>query len=261
MHGKLILTILIAAALAACVPLTASPPNGPMATQQAATGLAMANGVLTATYAAVPTKQRPTLVPPPQTPQGFQFGGTPNIGSTGVPVTGATATAAPPSPTLAATTAPFASTTPAYPVTVMPTVGASATSSIPNTGGIGTSLPQAGATPDCNHALDAAAAGPKVRLVIRNDTLGPITFSMGLSSPNSFGQCGYLAWAPIPKGSKIVVEVPQTRPNAGDACYWGYAQLQDPRNSGTISQSGICLTPSQRWVIGVGYNRISYATQ
>ena len=108
---------------------------------------------------------------------------------------------------------------------------------------------------DCNHLLDVAAAGASTTLLIRNDTRGPVTFSMGLGSPNAFGQCGYLGWS-VPKANSITVTVPQTRTNQGDPCYWAYAFINDPKHQTTVSASGYCLNNPDKWTIDIGYDKM-----
>ncbi len=112
-----------------------------------------------------------------------------------------------------------------------------------------------GGSQDCNHLLDVAAAGASTTLLIRNNTKGPATFSMGLGSPNSFGQCGYLGWS-VPKGNSISVTVPQNRTNQGDPCYWAYAFINDPKHQTTVSAGGYCLNNPDKWTIDIGYDKM-----
>jgi hypothetical protein len=115
--------------------------------------------------------------------------------------------------------------------------------------------PPAGGSEDCNHALDVGASGAQAAVLIRNDTKGPVTFSMGLGSKNSFGQCGYLSWS-IPKANSVYVSVPQTRTNQGDPCYWAYAWINDPKHQSTVSGGGYCINNPDKWTFDVGYDRI-----
>ncbi len=108
---------------------------------------------------------------------------------------------------------------------------------------------------DCNHLLDVAAAGASTTLLIRNNTKGAVTFSMGLGSPNSYGQCGYLGWS-VPKGNSITVTVAQTRTNQGDPCYWVYAFINDPKHQATVSDGGYCLNNPDKWTIDIGYDKM-----
>jgi hypothetical protein len=108
---------------------------------------------------------------------------------------------------------------------------------------------------DCNHhVLDVGAAGAQAPVLIRNDTRGPIQFSMGLSTKNSYGQCGYLGWN-IAKGQSIMVSVPLTRTNQGDPCYWAAANILDPKRPTTVSGGG-CINNGDKWTFDVGYDRI-----
>ncbi len=61
---------------------------------------------------------------------------------------------------------------------------------------------------DCNHRMDVGASGATAPVLIRNDTKGPITFTLYLGSKNSFGQCGWQSWGPIAKANSILVSVP-----------------------------------------------------
>ena len=104
---------------------------------------------------------------------------------------------------------------------------------------------------DCNHLLDVAAAGPKATVVIRNDAKAPITFNMGISTKNTFGECGFLSWA-IPKANSISVSVPQIRTNLGDSCYWTYVWINDPKSPKTLSPNAVyCIDNAAKWLFVV----------
>ena len=92
--------------------------------------------------------------------------------------------------------------------------------------------------------------------MVRNDTKGPVTFTMGISSKNSFGQCGYLSWSNIPKGNSITVSVPINHTNQGDPCYWAYAWINDPQHQSNVSGGGFCINDGDKWTFDVGYDRI-----
>jgi hypothetical protein len=109
---------------------------------------------------------------------------------------------------------------------------------------------------DCNQLLDVGAAGPKAPVVIKNDTKGPITFSMGINTKNTFGQCGYMSWGNIRKGDSISVSVPQIRTNLGDSCYWAFAWINDPKHQTTVSAGGFCIDNSLKWTFDVSYDKI-----
>ena len=108
---------------------------------------------------------------------------------------------------------------------------------------------------DCNHPLDVGSAGATTTVLINNNTKGPVTFSIGLGSRNSFGECGYVGWS-IPKGQSVSASVPQTRTNQGDPCYWAYAWINDPRHSTTVSGGGFCLNNPDKWTFDIGYDKI-----
>lgn len=107
----------------------------------------------------------------------------------------------------------------------------------------------------CNALLDVSAAGPTFPLTVRNNTKGPITVTIGISSKNKFGQCGYLSWSNIPKGQSITAQVPQT---LGGVCYWAYAWINDPKQTGTVSGGGYCWNNSDKVILDVYYDRFSF---
>ncbi len=109
---------------------------------------------------------------------------------------------------------------------------------------------------ECNQPLDVAASGPKAPVVIQNTTKGPVTFSMGISSKNTFGQCGYMSWANIPHGNSISVSVPLIHTNMGDSCYWAYAWINDPKHPATVSAGGFCIDNQLKWTFVVSYDKI-----
>lgn len=105
----------------------------------------------------------------------------------------------------------------------------------------------------CQSPLDVAASGPKTTLLIRNNTKGLVTITIGISTKNAFGQCGYLSWSNIPKGDSIRVEVPQTGPGP---CYWAYAWINDPKKTATVSGGGYCMNNADKWTMDIGYDLI-----
>ncbi len=106
------------------------------------------------------------------------------------------------------------------------------------------------AATNCNQPLDVAAAGPKANVMIKNNTKGSITFNMGISTKNTFGQCGYMSW-PINKGDSISVSVPQIRTNLGDSCYWVYVWINDPKAATHGEGSGYCIDNALKWTFTV----------
>ncbi len=109
---------------------------------------------------------------------------------------------------------------------------------------------------ECSQPLDVGESGPTAPVVIQNTTKGPVTFSMGISRKNTFGQCGYMAWANIPKGNSISVSVPMIHTNMGDACYWAYAWVNDPNHPATVSDGGFCIDNQLKWTFVVSYDKI-----
>ncbi|HEX2697646.1 MAG TPA: hypothetical protein VHM28_08050 [Anaerolineales bacterium] len=103
----------------------------------------------------------------------------------------------------------------------------------------------------CQGLLDVSQAGPTFPLVIKNDTRGPATVTIGLSTKNKFGQCGYLSWSNIAKGSSISTHVPQT---IGGGCYWAYAWINDPKQQRSISGGGYCWNNDDKVVLEVTYD-------
>ncbi len=142
---------------------------------------------------------------------------------------------------------------PTLPALPSPTVGALPTlQAFPTP----TTQPSKGGSGDCNQPLDAKASGPQAPVLIRNDTKGPVTFTLGISAKNSFGQCGYLSWSNIPKANSITVSVPINHTNQGDPCYWAYAWINDPQHQANVSGGGFCINDGDKWTFDVGYDRI-----
>jgi hypothetical protein len=112
-------------------------------------------------------------------------------------------------------------------------------------------------TDNCNHLLDASA-GPNTRVLIRNETDGKVTFSMGLSAKNSYGQCGYMGWSNIQRqGTLLVGPVPLVRTNQGDPCYWAAAWINDPKRQTHVSYPGAaCINNTDKWTFIVRYDTI-----
>lgn len=241
MPYKLFLIMLATTGLTACSAIPAPPID---LTAQGATALAGVNAMLTQTRVARPRALRGTPLPPPTTPPAVLFQGT--------QYPGGSATQAPPAATMSPATA----------LTPLPVTGATPLPSpLPVTGVTATAVPGLAATPDCSHVMNVAAAGSKVRVAIRNDSKGAVSFVIGLNRPNTFGQCGYIAWPPVPRSSKIVVEAPQSRPDLGDACYWAYALIDRPNAQTTITGTGFCLRPSQRWGFDISDTQISLSAR
>lgn len=117
--------------------------------------------------------------------------------------------------------------------------------------------PTTASTGSCNQLLDVAAAGPKANIVIKNDSKAPITFSMGFNKKNTFGQCGYMSWA-IGKAQSITVSMPQIRTNLGDACYWVYAWINDPKKPTQFGSNAVyCIDNGLKWTFDVTPTKIT----
>ncbi len=100
---------------------------------------------------------------------------------------------------IAAANTMIAQTVAAIPTTQVPsdTPQPSATPTFPPTLEIPTALlttptTQSSGGDNCNHLLQMSAAGPKHPTVVSNQTGAPINLSLGLWTPNVFGECGYI---------------------------------------------------------------------
>lgn len=115
--------------------------------------------------------------------------------------------------------------------------------------------PTKSASESCNQPFDLEATGnARAKLLIQNSTRGPATLTIGMSSKNAFGQCGYLSWSNIPKMSSIIVYVPQT---GQGPCYWAYAWVNDPKQQRTLSPSSVyCMNNSDKWTMEITYDNI-----
>jgi hypothetical protein len=114
-----------------------------------------------------------------------------------------------------------------------------------------TAAPTQSSADDCNHLLDLNAVGnARAKLLINNNTKGPVTLTMGWSTKNAFGECGYLSWSNIPRNSSITVSVPQT---GSGPCYWAYAWINDSKQQTTVSGGGYCMNNTDKWTFDIGY--------
>ncbi len=148
----------------------------------------------------------------------------------------------------ASTAPPFLGATPE------PTNGAAVTP-VPVTGLSGAPATGTPATIDCNHPLDVGAAGTLIRLAIRNESKGAVTFNLGLASPNSTGQCGFMSFS-IPSLSKIATQVPETRLGLGDTCYWATAAISNRSLQETVTGKDFCLSSGLHWIFLVNDTQI-----
>ncbi len=113
-----------------------------------------------------------------------------------------------------------------------------------------TVAPTSGGADTCNHLLDVKSSGPSTTLNLRNKTNGPVTISIGLSTKNVFGQCGYLSWQ-VGIRDSISVTVPQTGPGP---CYWAYAWINDPKKPSNASGGGYCMNTAATWQLDINYD-------
>lgn len=147
-------------------------------------------------------------------------------------------------PTLEPSPTPLALPSPT--LGVLPTLPSFATATTAASGG----------TDNCNQLLDVGASGAQAPVLIRNNTKGPVTFTMGIGSKNMFGQCGYMSWSNIPKANSIFVSVPMNHTNQGDPCYWAYAWINDPKRQSNVSGGGYCINNGDKWTFDVFYDKI-----
>lgn len=111
----------------------------------------------------------------------------------------------------------------------------------------------------CNQLLDVGASGPTARVLIKNNTKGSITFNMGFNKKNTFGQCGYMSWA-IGRGNSASVSVPLIHTNLGDACYWVYVWVNDPKAPKTLSPNQVyCIDNGLKWTFTVSASNVVLA--
>lgn len=145
--------------------------------------------------------------------------------------------------------------------TAAPT-GAPVGTAVPVTGlnGVLTAGTPAIGTPgptDCNHPLSVSAAGRAVRLAIKNASSGDVGMLLGIGNPNSLGQCGWVS-VTIPKKSKTVVQVPESRPDLGDWCYWASASISNKSSQSTVSGKDFCMIAGLHWVMTVSDTGIKF---
>ena len=113
---------------------------------------------------------------------------------------------------------------------------------------------------DCKGVFDVAASGPRAPININNNTKGPVTFGMVLTTKNTFGQCGYIVAPAIPRGQSVSISVPLVHTSAGDSCYWGYAIVNDPQKPANPTGGPWCIDSQLKWTINVSYDKIVMVT-
>jgi hypothetical protein len=63
-------------------------------------------------------------------------------------------------------------------------------------------------------------------------------------------------WSRISAGERLVLDVPESHPEAGDACYWVNALIRSKPAQQWLSEGGFCLTSGQRWTVDISQSRI-----
>lgn len=77
----------------------------------------------------------------------------------------------------------------------------------------------------CDSILNVAEAGPRSNVRFENETGGTVTFSLWMSPPNAFAQCGFMPGLPVlSKGQKVVLSLPKGE-------YYAYALIAYPDGS------------------------------
>jgi hypothetical protein len=120
-----------------------------------------------------------------------------------------------------------------------------------------TKAPSAG---NCNGIFDVAASGAKAPIVVNNNTKGPVTFGVHMTTKNTFGQCGYIVAPVVPKGQSVSFSVPLVHTSLGDSCYWGYAIVNDPQKPSNPTGGPWCIDSQLKWTINVSNDKIVLVT-
>lgn len=83
----------------------------------------------------------------------------------------------------------------------------------------------AGSSGSCDGLLNVGEAGPRSNVRIENESGGQVTFSLWLSPPNAFGQCGFMPGLPVlAKNEKVIISLPKGE-------YYAYALIAYPDGS------------------------------
>jgi len=103
----------------------------------------------------------------------------------------------------------------------------------------------------CDMLLDLAEAGAPGNLKVNNLTRGSVTLTIGLSSKNAFGQCGYMSTIIKPKES-VWMHPPLT---GKGPCYWSYAWVNDPKNpSLPAGAPALCMNSTDKYELDIDYH-------
>lgn len=137
--------------------------------------------------------------------------------------------------------------------TLAPTLALPPTSSIPTLPP--TQPPSAGT--NCNGMMDVGASGRTTPVMFKNDTKYPITLTIGISSPNKFGQCGMISRA-LAKNGSTSVDVPYAYDGP---CYWITAII-DPggKNSKYVYGKAACINGDDKWDLIVTNDMVKVIT-
>ncbi len=153
-----------------------------------------------------------------------------------------TATQVPPTETLAPTP------------TLAPTLPVPPTSSIPT---LPPTQPPSNTGANCNGMMDVGASGRTTPVMFKNDTKYPVTLTIGISSPNKFGQCGMISRA-MGKNGSASADVPFSYDGP---CYWITAII-DPggKNSKYVYGKAACINGDDKWDLIVTENIVKVVT-
>lgn len=83
---------------------------------------------------------------------------------------------------------------------------------------------------NCSKPLNVGEAGPPNKMRIENESGGVISVISLYLNPNTFGQCGYLAYNNIPKNGKVLIDLPKG--------VWWASALIDLKNTSSHSSGG-----------------------
>jgi hypothetical protein len=122
---------------------------------------------------------------------------------------------------------------------------------------LGTELPAGTPGADtCNGPLsanpgnnDEGKTSKGTNVLIVNDTKASITVSLYLAK-NIYGQCGYVSYV-IARGNSILLANVLPR-----GCYYGYANIDDPKKPSQVSSGPDCLTGSDKTTFTVTTDRL-----
>ena len=92
---------------------------------------------------------------------------------------------------------------------------------------------------NCNKPLNMAEAGPRKNVRIENESGGTsLNLSLGIWTPNLFGQCGYLSWSGKPGYWKEIIQIPS-------GSWSAYAWITLKGGTSSESSGAFVLGPSK----------------